>query len=254
MPRKSRILGDSGIYHVMLRGINRNTIFLEGNDYHYFLTLLKRFKAKSRFKLHAYCLMPNHIHLLIESGDEPLATIFQRIGPAFVYWYNQKYQRVGHLFQDRFRSEVVDSDPYFITVLRYILQNPVKAGLCEWAEDYAFSSAREYLTGGNGITDTDFARDVLGETDIKTFLHQESEDKCLDLPAAGPFKLTDQAARQLVGEALGADYFYDPQADVPEALFPLIRDFLSAGISVRTLNKVSGIPKSLIEKAAREAE
>ena len=95
MPRRARKKSDSGTYHIMLRGINKQQIFEEKEDYEKFLEVLKSCKAISEFKLYAYCLMGNHIHLLIKEGKESLETIFKRIGGKFVYWYNVKYQRVG---------------------------------------------------------------------------------------------------------------------------------------------------------------
>ena len=102
MPRKARIESKSGIYHIMLRGINRQQIFEDDEDFEKFLWVLKDVKQLSRFKLYGYCLMGNHIHLLLKPENEPLELIFRRIGSKYVYWYNLKYQRTGHLFQDRF--------------------------------------------------------------------------------------------------------------------------------------------------------
>ena len=131
MPRQARRLSESGIYHIMLRGINRQQIFEDPEDYDKFIDVLKACKEVSGFEIYAYCLMGNHIHLLIKPDKEPLELIFKRIGSRYVYWYNWKYNRTGHLFQDRFKSEPVDSDEYFLTVLRYIHCNPVKSGLTD---------------------------------------------------------------------------------------------------------------------------
>ena len=90
--------------------------------------------------------MSNHIHLLIREEEESLEQIFKRIGSKYVYWYNVKYQRKGHLFQDRFKSETVENETYFLTVIRYIHQNPVKAGICEKIDDYKYSSFQEYFS------------------------------------------------------------------------------------------------------------
>ena len=139
MPRQARKKSESGIYHVMLRGINQQQIFEDSEDCDKFIQILQECKAVSGFKLFAYCLMGNHIHLLIKPEKEPLEQVFKRIGGRYVYWYNVKYQRVGHLFQDRFKSEPVEDDSYFLTVIRYIHQNPVKAGLCKNIKDYKYS-------------------------------------------------------------------------------------------------------------------
>ena len=123
MPRHARELSNSGIYHIILRGINRQTIFNDDEDYQRFINTLKKYKTVSGYTLYAYCLMNNHIHILLRVGQEKLETILKRIAGSYVYWYNFKYNRIGHLFQDRFKSEPVDSDEYFLTVLKVTSKN-----------------------------------------------------------------------------------------------------------------------------------
>ena len=98
--------------------------------------------------------MSNHVHLLIKETENNISTIIKQIACSYVYWFNRKYERVGHLFQDRFRSEPVDNDEYFLTVLRYIHQNPVRAEIVACAEDYVYSSARDYA-GEKGVLDVE---------------------------------------------------------------------------------------------------
>ena len=120
MPRQARRKSKSGIYHVMLRGINKQVIFEDEEDSLKFLETLKNYKAISGYKIFAYCLMSNHIHLLLKVEKENLDLIIKRIAGSYVYWYNWKYHRSGHLFQDRFKSEPVEDDMYFLTVIRYM--------------------------------------------------------------------------------------------------------------------------------------
>ena len=129
----------------MLRGINGQQIFADNEDYEKLLEILKYCKAISEFEIFAYCLMSNHIHLLLQENKEPIELVMKRIATRFVYWYNIKYQRLGHLFQDRFKSEPVENDEYFLTVVRYIHQNPVKAGICKKPQDYNYSSYNEFF-------------------------------------------------------------------------------------------------------------
>lgn len=110
----------------MLRGINGQIIFEEDYDKKKFIETIKTYKAISGYKIFAYCLMSNHIHLLIKVEIEDLDLIIKRIAGSYVYWYNWKYKRTGHLFQDRYKSEPVEDDEYFLTVVRYIHQNPMK--------------------------------------------------------------------------------------------------------------------------------
>ncbi|MFA9560652.1 transposase [Evansella sp. AB-rgal1] len=151
MPRIARKKSSNGVYHIMLRGINRQTIFEDDEDKAKFLETLAKYKIKSCFELYSYCLMDNHVHLLLKEIEEPLATIIKRISSSYVYWYNRKYRRCGHLFQDRYKSENVESDSYFITALRYIHQNPLKAGLVKSIWDSESTSIREYLHKGHLI-------------------------------------------------------------------------------------------------------
>ena len=103
MPRASRVKSESGIYHIMLRGINQQVIFEQSEDYEKFMEILNKYKAISGYKVFAYCLMSNHIHLVIKEEKESIEQIIKRIAGSYVYWHNWKYYRKGHLFQDRFR-------------------------------------------------------------------------------------------------------------------------------------------------------
>nr|WP_311774044.1 transposase [Metabacillus sp. KUDC1714] len=119
----------------MLRGINRQTIFEDDEDKIKFLVTLKKYKEISKFQLYSYCLMDNHIHLLLKESGETISESIKRISSSYVYWYNNKYERCGLLFQERFKSENVENILYFLTVLRYIHQNPLKAGLAKTVFD-----------------------------------------------------------------------------------------------------------------------
>ena len=143
MPRQARRKSESGIYHIILRGINQQQIFEDEEDSRRFLETLSKYKEQCGYEIYAYCLMGNHVHILLKEGKENLTLVLKRIAGSYVYWYNWKYHRSGHLFQDRFKSEPVEDDAYFLTVIRYIHQNPVKAGICRNVDGYKFSSYNE---------------------------------------------------------------------------------------------------------------
>ena len=196
MPRTARKISRSNIYHVILRGINRQTIFEDDGDRHYFMTVLQYYKGISGYKLHAFCLMGNHVHLLIEPAGEPLGQIFKRVGVRYVNWYNRKYERSGHLFQDRFRSENVDSEQYYRTVLRYILQNPMKAGLERQPGSWRWSSYLAYRKGAGSITDTQYALDLFGGRDaLIRFVLQGNDDLVMDEESYDPRFREDRPKR-----------------------------------------------------------
>lgn len=189
----------------MMRGINRQTIFENNGDRHYFLTVLKNCKEISGFRLYAFCLMSNHVHLLLETAEEPLEIIFKRIGSRYVGWYNRKYQRVGHLFQDRFRSENVEDDRYFMIVLRYILQNPMKAGIESRPGNYQWSSYLAYEKGAGSITDTQYATDLFGGREaLIDFVQQNNDDIVMD-DSATCWRLQESEAKEVMNRIAGCD-------------------------------------------------
>lgn len=145
MPRSARMHSESGIYHVMLRGNERKEIFLEEENKQRFVDILLEKRKMSNFSLYAYCIMDNHVHLIINTRDEPLSTVIKRIGTSYAYYYNKKNKRVGHVFQDRFKSENIENDAYLVSAVRYIHNNPVKASMCLSAKDYKWCSMNLYL-------------------------------------------------------------------------------------------------------------
>ena len=155
MPRIGRIHSGTGIYHVMLRGINRQDVFEDAEDYWTFIRILSAVQSRLSDDLstrvctchiYAYCLMPNHIHLLLCEKEWKLGEVMKSVAASYVLYYNKKYGRIGHLFQDRYKSEPCNDSGYFITLFRYIHQNPVKAGLVRMARDYEYSSwPNDYL-------------------------------------------------------------------------------------------------------------
>ncbi len=178
MARQRRQYAASSIYHVMLRGVNRDAVFLEDEDYEHFLSSLDTVKAASGCKVLAYCLMPNHVHLMLRTSDEPIGAVVKRLGVRYVWWFNQKYGRVGHLFQDRFRSKAVESDAYLITLLRYVWDNPVEAGLSRTPDEYRWSSRR--LVGSrSSLIDWDALMAILPDS----FLDDVARAAPLDLDA-----------------------------------------------------------------------
>lgn len=144
VPRYRRGKSETGMYHIMVRGIDRMSIFQDEEDYNRYLETLLRFKKSNNYELYSYCLMSNHVHLLIKEVDEPIERLMKRIGVSYVNYF-KKYKRVGHLFQDRYKSENIDTEQYLLECSRYIHNNPVKANLVKLPEDYLWSSYPCYL-------------------------------------------------------------------------------------------------------------
>ena len=203
MARKAREKGESGIYHIILRGNGRQEIFHDDEDFIRFIETLDRYKTETKMKVHGWCLMHNHIHLLLEEGKEELSATMKRIGVSFVWFYNRKYDITGHLFQDRFKSEIIDSDEYLMTVIRYIHQNPIKAGLAIKPAGWKWSSCAGYYGEEifpPGLLYSEFILGLFSEernTAINEFIkfnESTNDDKCLDYNIR--IRLNDEEAMQ----------------------------------------------------------
>lgn len=252
MPRSARKESQSGIYHVVLRGINRQQIFEDEEDYEKFLQVLMECKGLSGFQLYAYCLMGNHIHLLLKSGREPLGQVFRRVGVRYVYWYNWKYGRSGHLFQDRYKSMAVENDTYLLGVLRYIHQNPVKAGLTKDAHSYRWSSAMDYLTGGSSLVDVRYILSLFAENSaeqVSTYVeYMRGHDDTEHLSGESSKRLSDGEARETMNRICGVNTVAGFQAIPSEKLGGVLKVMHEKGISIRQIARLTGVSVGLVRK------
>ena len=134
------------IYHIMGRGNRQVSIFEDEQDYRFFLYLLKRYSKENSIQLHAFCLMTNHFHLLLETGENEIWKMMHPVMSTYARYYNTRYGYIGHLFQGRYYSCLVEKLNYFLQVGKYIHLNPVKAGISAKAENYEWSSYSAYLS------------------------------------------------------------------------------------------------------------
>lgn len=155
MPRPPRIEFPGALYHVTVRGNNKQHIFLDDNDRLKYLWLLERYKKQHEFILYAYILMNNHVHLLIETPGSPISRIMQVLNFTYTGYFNRKYEKVGHLFQGRYKAFLCDRDEYLLALLRYIHRNPVRANIVNRPHDYKWSSHLDYMGRGSSLIDTD---------------------------------------------------------------------------------------------------
>ncbi len=146
MPRNARVLSKTGFYHVMLRGNERKDIFADEEDKAKFLDLLYGKKEAEGCLLYSYCMMDNHVHLVLKEGRNGITRLMRRIATSYATYFNRKYKRVGHLFQDRYKSESIENEAYLLTVIRYVHLNPEQAGIAK-ADEYKWSSFHLYLRG-----------------------------------------------------------------------------------------------------------
>lgn len=252
MPRQARKKSETGIYHIMIRGINRQDIFEDDEDKEKFIETLKVYKKESGYELYGYCLMSNHIHLLLKEGRESISITMKRISSSYVYWYNFKYERCGHLYQERYKSETVEDDGYFFIVLRYIHQNPVKAGIITEVGEYKWSSYNEYA-GNSKIADVNYAFEILSEEREKAklcfekYMKEPNEDNCLEYKEK--IKTTDSELQKIIEEEYkivkGTFHLIDRQRK--NRILHELK--VIEGVTIRQIVRVTGTSKFVVEKA-----
>ncbi len=166
MPRSARLLLSKSYYHVMARANNKMTVFHDSKDYDYYLELVKRHKTDHPFDLYHYCLMPNHVHFHVRTKDAADFSLFmKKLNLSYVHHYRERYGWVGHFWQDRYKSQPIGKDSYFLQCGKYIELNPVRAGLVTRPEDYPYSSYRHYAFGEpNDLLTDDIFYEKLGDT------------------------------------------------------------------------------------------
>ena len=263
MARRAREASDSGIYHVMLRGVNRQDIFECDKDYLKFLDLLRRaaFTRDENNKplppnlvIFAYCLMPNHVHLLVrEQPKVPISDAMKSISVAYAYYFNQKYEHLGHLFQDRFRSETVNDMEYFITLLRYIHQNPVAGMIVKDVKDYRWSSWREYdagLVSDVSICDTKSVFYKISFDALEELVNEPlpKARRILDFDCDTGFRVSDDLVRAFIHDECGVEEIALIQQMDKEERNRILIAILEFGASIRQVSRITGVSRGVLQK------
>lgn len=197
MPRKPRIHYEGALYHVMVRGNNGEKVFESGKEKQEYINIIKEYKKKYRFKIYAYCMMDNHAHLLIEVEKIPLSKIMQGIQQVFTQRYNKRYNRTGHIFQQRYKSILCQKDAYLFALIKYIHFNPVRAKITEIV-DYKWSSHNEYIKYEYNLTDIEFILSMFSTkkkeaiNEYKKYMEVEEKIKEED------YKISDEKIEEII--------------------------------------------------------
>jgi len=193
MPRGPRIDAPGLLQHVIARGIERRQIFIDDDDYRFFIDKLGDVLIESGADCYAWVLMPNHFHLLIRTGNRPLGNIMKRQLGAYATRFNLKHRRAGHLFQNRYKSIVVDKDSYLSTLIAYIHLNPLRAKLVKTIDGlsaYRYSGHR--ALAGKAVwafQDTEFVLDYLGgQKAYLKYIHFAAAQEESDLDGGGLYR------------------------------------------------------------------
>lgn len=244
--RKPRQYSKSGFYHVVIRGVNKQNIFYDDEDHKLFLKILEKYSLKYEIFIHAYCLMENHVHLEIEDKHHNISIFMQAICSIYARMFNRKYDRIGHLFQERYASEVIEDKSYFITVFRYIMQNPEKANICDM-NAFKWSSFHCYKYYSSFVH-KELLLEYFGTLkNLYENLKKESYDRCLEIE----LRYSEREANyiQQIKEILQTD---NPilKPDLPVKIIKEKMKILKAsGLSIRTISRVTGINKHIVASA-----
>jgi len=258
MPRRAREKSSSGIYHIIWKGANRQEIYHDDEDRKRFLEILMKNKIKQEIAVYAWCLMGNHVHLLLKEGKEDISITMKRIGISYVSYYNLKYLTTGSLFQNRFISVTVETVLGIQKVVRYIHQNPVKAGMVVHPVDWQWSSCLGYygknLYPKNLLHCLDvlrlFSDDIkVARERFKDFNEYPDNDQCLEDTRTYRRICDEEAGKEiklLIGDIEIPQIKSLPRKKRNEALRKVKR---IEGLSVRQAARILGVSESLIHRA-----
>lgn len=251
MPRQARIKSITGIYHIMLRGIDKRDVFLENEDKIKFLESVEKAKEKGKFKVLGYCLMDNHIHLLLKE-DEEIGTSVKRITVGYVGWHNKKYERTGHLFQNRYLSEPVNTEEYLMMVLRYIHLNPVRAKLTLSAKDYKWSSFGNYFLfyyGQKTVVDGEIIENYFKTfKEFSKYMNTLNDDECLETKKVN--YNNDDKLIQIIRNKYKVINLPELPLDKKQKIIKDIYGIENA--SIRQLSRVFGVGKTVVENIIKK--
>ena len=265
MARKLRLASDTGVYHVILRGVNRQDIFECDNDYLKFLGLMERLafpvdetgqRIPPLLEIYSYCLMPNHVHLLVRERKYGISDAIKWISGTYAGFFNLKYEHVGHLFQDRFRSEVVNDWEYFLTLLRYIHQNPVAGGLVNKVGHYRWSSWREFDPGmvcDVPMCTTKWIFDKISFDALEELVDTPlpKTQRILDLDIDTGWRVTDERVREFIKAEFEIEDVSTIQHLEKEKRNEIVKKLLEFCGNVRQISRVTGICRGVIRKLDR---
>lgn len=242
----------------MLRGSNKQRIFHDTMDYSTWLQGLRKYRDLCGFTLYAYCLLPNHIHLLIRENaqGESISQVMKRLATWYVYRYNLRYERSGALFEDRYKSEAVENDAYFLKALRYIHRNPVKAGIVNEPGLYAYSSYAEYASPHpEGLVETSLLHNYIPQVELPLWHMQEDGISFLDITerAQSP-GISDDRALAVMQKVSGAANVETFKRLDDQITAKTIKRMRKSGASFRQIVRLSGVSMAMVRKTLSDQQ
>ncbi len=249
MAREARKMSTTGYYHIIIRGNNKSYVFKDNRDKSFFMDNLLKQQDEKLIELAAWCIMDNHVHIVIKSEEEDLALALKRINVRFAVRYHQYHHTSGHVFQDRFKSEPIETDEHLVNVVRYVHNNPVKVKMVSDASLYKWSSYEWYLKKKLNRS-MGLVIEVIGKNQFKSFHHQEDYNEYLEIKEDRE-KLRDERFNNILAlhcnkhgivensEIIGNNDLYEP----------LVKDLVKhSGYSLRKIASLLEVSYSSVQK------
>lgn len=244
MSRKARAISASGTYHIMFRGIDKQNIFRDDDDFSFLKQIIRDIKKEIKFEIYAYCMMSNHAHMVMhENTPGKISLIMKRMLTRYVMKFNSKYSRKGSLIENRYKSIPVENDEYFMSLIRYIHQNPQRAKIVLAPENYKWSSYNEYINKKSDITDIELVLSMMELSEFIEFHQIFEEDPVL---VDGKIKKSDD---QIIYQ-IRQKYKVEPSkiGEMPKTERNELISRLKQDYSIREIERITGVSRGVIYK------
>ncbi|MCQ2591212.1 MAG: transposase [Treponema sp.] len=248
MSRKPRKMVESGVYHVIMRGNDQQNIFYDDSDRKFMLDRIRRYSVDTGIEIYAFCFMNNHIHFLIGRGNENqrMANFVKKLACSYVYRFNHKYERSGHLFQGRYKSEPIETPDDLKYVYRYIIKNPEKAGVCSY-KTYQWQSL--FYEDDKELIEQDFINQLFSSKEDRMRYLEENESYNYMEAYTHTNWDDDEVKALFIKQLLGIDNLFSIDRDNLETKKQTLHFLKSTGLSINQIARITGINRYLIRNA-----
>jgi REP element-mobilizing transposase RayT len=252
MTHAPRVKGETGFYHVVAKGDGGQILFESDESRIRFINMLKAAAADHKMRIHAYCLMDNHIHLLVEDRDDNLSAFMKQVNEKYAAHYRKVTRRVGHVFQGRFWSEPLDGNERFLATLRYIHANPEPARICR-AKDYRWSSYKAY-TEGTEFVSTELALGLLGSRESFEDFHLNGGSFAKPFPKSTLARhLSYDELLHIAESIIGHDTLIELKQQKPEDRLRYFLELSNAGFTDTQISRLTGIGQASISRSLKKS-
>lgn len=254
MPRAARKKVKNAVYHVLMRGVDKHAMLRTEEDYQYFMSLLRRCKAECDMEIYGWCLLNDHVHLVVRERGDDMAGFFRHLCTAYACHYNMQRKRAGRVFQDRYRTDILETNEDVVRVLRHIYHEPVRLGLCEKPENYSFSGLSEcMLHVSHPIQNMAY---VLSMTDVSALCKQpdaQQDALIMDIMPQEK-KLTDKEAEKIMKKVAHAKKLMELPVMTRKMRDAWLRRLRREGMSVSQITRLTGLGRNIVNRACSRRE